>query len=606
MYTNLSREECRECLLNKDDHFGKYDLVYDLTAEYHFINCSEPLFSTRSMNECRKQFHQTINEQTATKVFSHSFAATLPIFSTSALSGRNRIGVSDFRKTNKATTTTSSSSSTTLEPSLSSRESEATDIRWLMKTSYERVIAFESTPKRIFHSVTTATTQPMTSAELNIFTTPMDASFTNSEAQWEVLTTNKDDSNTTSSTSKSSKGSSDSREFLTASARSVTTATLSTIYTRPNEAVTGTLKKTRLEGIEANRSTEIVEVEFTPSRETLLSQQTFPQMRNSVGPIQSQKADVKGLRNESTKPTSERTTTELASESRAIDSAESTPESGEIDSVETTLANRVTDPTETTSESRATEPTESIPESEETDSAESTTEGGATDSTESTPERSTSATAESASENRTTWLKQSVAEGELLEATTETSAESSTTSVNAMAIELQQIGNRFTPKTPENEEDDKKNERATSTPSIKSNKNNNVIIDESEISESMTSSTSTQSCFEVSAYIAFEHHLQVLDGFLMKSTAGGLENDVSLEECKCFCATSRISSRYSFQCASATYYHNERDCVLNLDSRIQRINLLRENFQTAFNVTYIGLLCSPGRLNLLDFENSKK
>uniref|UniRef100_A0A914R718 Apple domain-containing protein n=1 Tax=Parascaris equorum TaxID=6256 RepID=A0A914R718_PAREQ len=53
----------------------------------------------------------------------------------------------------------------------------------------------------------------------------------------------------------------------------------------------------------------------------------------------------------------------------------------------------------------------------------------------------------------------------------------------------------------------------------------------------------------------------------------------------------RISSRYSFQCASATYYHNERDCVLNLGSRIQRINSPQENFQTAFNVTNIVTNC---------------
>uniref|UniRef100_A0A914RCD2 Uncharacterized protein n=1 Tax=Parascaris equorum TaxID=6256 RepID=A0A914RCD2_PAREQ len=194
-------------------------------------------------------------------------------------------------------------------------------------------------------------------------------------------------------------------------------------------------------------------------------------MRNSLGSIQSQKADVKELRNESTKPTSERTTTELAFGNRVIESAESAAEGGETDSVESTLAHRVTDPTETTPESQRTELTESGPESEEADSAGSVPEGEATHSTESTPERSTSAAAESASENRTTWLKQSIAEGELLETTTETSVGSSTTSLRAVAIELQQIGNRITSKIPENGEDDEKIERASSTLSITSNKN---------------------------------------------------------------------------------------------------------------------------------------
>lgn len=31
---------------------------------------------------------------------------------------------------------------------------------------------------------------------------------------------------------------------------------------------------------------------------------------------------------------------------------------------------------------------------------------------------------------------------------------------------------------------------------------------------------------------------EVIDGYAMNSTAGGLEHDVSLEECQCFCANS--------------------------------------------------------------------
>ncbi|KAI6243170.1 PAN-1 domain and Apple-like domain-containing protein [Aphelenchoides fujianensis] len=71
----------------------------------------------------------------------------------------------------------------------------------------------------------------------------------------------------------------------------------------------------------------------------------------------------------------------------------------------------------------------------------------------------------------------------------------------------------------------------------------------------LTISGHTDRCFEV------------IPGFMMRSTAGGLEHNVTMSECECHCANSLNSKRYSFQCLSATYYHNERDCVLNLDSR---------------------------------------
>ncbi|GMR29941.1 hypothetical protein PMAYCL1PPCAC_00136, partial [Pristionchus mayeri] len=80
--------------------------------------------------------------------------------------------------------------------------------------------------------------------------------------------------------------------------------------------------------------------------------------------------------------------------------------------------------------------------------------------------------------------------------------------------------------------------------------------------------------------------------YVMTSTAGGLEHDVSMDECKCLCANSMTSGRYAFQCRSATYYHNERDCVLNVESRRQRPELLERHYRKTYNVTYLGLQCS--------------
>ncbi|CAJ0567923.1 unnamed protein product, partial [Mesorhabditis spiculigera] len=70
----------------------------------------------------------------------------------------------------------------------------------------------------------------------------------------------------------------------------------------------------------------------------------------------------------------------------------------------------------------------------------------------------------------------------------------------------------------------------------------------------------------------------------------GLEQGISLEECQCLCANSKASGRFAFECLSATYYHNERDCVLNLENRETR----PEAFRSDENVTYIGLTCSRG------------
>ncbi|KAI3410049.1 hypothetical protein GPALN_006413 [Globodera pallida] len=115
----------------------------------------------------------------------------------------------------------------------------------------------------------------------------------------------------------------------------------------------------------------------------------------------------------------------------------------------------------------------------------------------------------------------------------------------------------------------------------------------------------------------FEH----IAGFAMRGTAAGLERAVSLEQCECLCANSLTSRLYSFQCASATYYQADRDCVLNLDSRHSSPNLFgkaaggdSELLEEANNanananvlVTYLGMLCSAAERAISQLANNPR
>lgn len=57
-----------------------------------------------------------------------------------------------------------------------------------------------------------------------------------------------------------------------------------------------------------------------------------------------------------------------------------------------------------------------------------------------------------------------------------------------------------------------------------------------------------------------------------------------------FSRNCRSKERYSFQCVSATYYHKERDCILNLQTR----NEFPEHFERQDNVSYLEMICSVG------------
>uniref|UniRef100_A0AC34GV39 Apple domain-containing protein n=1 Tax=Panagrolaimus sp. ES5 TaxID=591445 RepID=A0AC34GV39_9BILA len=99
------------------------------------------------------------------------------------------------------------------------------------------------------------------------------------------------------------------------------------------------------------------------------------------------------------------------------------------------------------------------------------------------------------------------------------------------------------------------------------------------LSPVQNSKKSDESCYET------------FDGYRLTTKPGGLESDVTLEECQCFCANSRSSKRYQFQCLSALYYHKEKDCMLFIDNR----QLKPEAFALApasdGNVTYLGMIC---------------
>lgn len=58
----------------------------------------------------------------------------------------------------------------------------------------------------------------------------------------------------------------------------------------------------------------------------------------------------------------------------------------------------------------------------------------------------------------------------------------------------------------------------------------------------------------------------------------------------------RSSRKFKFQCTSVTYYHKDRDCVLNLANRQISPQVFVENpmqHETNSQITYAGLICDP-------------
>ncbi|GMT05543.1 hypothetical protein PENTCL1PPCAC_27717, partial [Pristionchus entomophagus] len=132
----------------------------------------------------------------------------------------------------------------------------------------------------------------------------------------------------------------------------------------------------------------------------------------------------------------------------------------------------------------------------------------------------------------------------------------------------------------EEEEEEEKKERKKERRDKKKERDEVEETTEATRTEASSRPSKKEKCFE-----------ELFD-YVMTSTAGGLEHDVSMDECKCLCANSVTSGRYAFQCRSATYYHNERDCVLNVESRRQRPELLERHYRKTYNVTYLGLQCT--------------
>ncbi|VDM62757.1 unnamed protein product [Angiostrongylus costaricensis] len=92
-----------------------------------------------------------------------------------------------------------------------------------------------------------------------------------------------------------------------------------------------------------------------------------------------------------------------------------------------------------------------------------------------------------------------------------------------------------------------------------------------------------------------------ISGYMMINVAAGLEHDNFADSI--YYRTLLISRRYSFECLSSTYYHEERDCVLNLDDRHRSPQLLeKQSGQHA--ITYLAPTCEKDETTASLMRNS--
>ncbi|KAE9418059.1 hypothetical protein Angca_000602, partial [Angiostrongylus cantonensis] len=140
---------------------------------------------------------------------------------------------------------------------------------------------------------------------------------------------------------------------------------------------------------------------------------------------------------------------------------------------------------------------------------------------------------------------------------------------------------------------------------------NRIESSSTEVLQHGPSNSTVSSMSNISEYDAQNASLNIINngcfeeisGYMMINVAAGLEHDVSMEECKCYCANSKISRRYSFECRSSTYYHEERDCVLNLDDRHRSPQLLeKQSGQHA--ITYLAPSCGKEETTASLMRNS--
>lgn len=93
-----------------------------------------------------------------------------------------------------------------------------------------------------------------------------------------------------------------------------------------------------------------------------------------------------------------------------------------------------------------------------------------------------------------------------------------------------------------------------------------------------SSTDSSDQCFEE------------LTGYVLNGLAGALEHGLTLDQCRCLCATTETSGKYSFPCKSILYYPVEKDCVLNAGNRLERPDLFRKD-TTSYKIIYSGITC---------------
>uniref|UniRef100_A0A914HW78 Apple domain-containing protein n=1 Tax=Globodera rostochiensis TaxID=31243 RepID=A0A914HW78_GLORO len=268
-----------------------------------------------------------------------------------------------------------------------------------------------------------------------------------------------------------------------------------------------------------------------------------------------------------------------------------------------------------TSSSSSTDSSSSIPSSSSTDSSSSIpSSSSSTDSSSSIP---------SSASLPLSSTVQSLSSSALSSSSSSTSTSSSSTSTSSSSTSTSSSSSSTSSSSSSTSTSSSSSSTSTSTSSSSSSTSTSTSSSSSSTSSSSSSSVvplfahSTGGVTEVGA--CFEH----IAGFAMRGTAAGLERAVSLEQCECLCANSLTSRLYSFQCASATYYQADRDCVLNLDSRhsspnlfgkaaggdselLEEANNANANANANVLVTYLGMLCSAAERAISQLANNPR
>uniref|UniRef100_A0A0N5AKP3 Apple domain-containing protein n=1 Tax=Syphacia muris TaxID=451379 RepID=A0A0N5AKP3_9BILA len=487
-----------ECLLNKADHHSKFDLVYDFTAQYYYINCTATELHKKlvgSYASCNAYSDTaTILNSDGNNNFTHTFGTmflmpkpNIPEYLISETLSRIKAQILA-----KKTVTTK-------------------------KSNYELFTAIPQSEKQ----TTTTTTTTSTSTTKPMFSVNPNKKLSTESENKSVTEIQNNSNNSEASTEVSSE------ESSTENTEQISTSTTAGITVKSMSKINGSttnsmIDETANENNSPNENyTEIIHINSSRTMMTISSKN--PEKTTTM-PEQIKKASD-GSGSNSLTSVSSNITDELV----AVTEASKTNIGEFTESSHFTVVNSLTTQQEFTDQVTLETSTQQI-------------------------------------------LKQVTSNPEL----TTTATTVKTTTNNGTRKADSKHFNKLVKIASEN---DKKKKKATKK-LIKTNKSEQNSNTSKVLASEATNRN--RSCFEV------------IDGYAMKGTAGGLEHNVTVEQCMCICANNRISGNFDFQCKSATYYHNEKDCVLNLENRKQRPELYGKNENKEYSVSYIGLTCSTG------------